>query len=292
MPLSDVLVIGIDNFIECTRCVRYTLLFLVLGIVFQISGFVGSEWSSSPTSHHGIFKLCHNSGVVDCCDVFKTGWITAIFYCQILGLISSLITAIVVILFTCVSQTKGNATVGNILKVVSAITAVFIGSSAATYSNFYWKNHILADHHLSSSFTLVILACLSFQLICIIHTVKRAPDTDNETPLYQPTCETTERPESRSRTYPLACAVCLERNRTAEETPLYQSTPRTTERPESRSRTDPLACIVCLERNRNVIFSCNHVVCCKECAESLRRSDTYNCPVCRKTIDSHRRVYL
>ena len=55
---------------------------------------------------------------------FVTGWITAIFYCQILGLISSLITAIVVILFTCVSQTKGNAAVGNILKVVSAITGI------------------------------------------------------------------------------------------------------------------------------------------------------------------------
>ena len=57
----------------------------------------------------------------------------------------------------------------------NSFSAVFIGSSAATYSSFYWKNHILADHHLSSSFTLVILACLSFQLICIIHTVKRAP---------------------------------------------------------------------------------------------------------------------
>jgi hypothetical protein len=64
---------------------------------------------------------------------------------------------------------------------------------------------------------------------------------------------------------------------TDEETPLYQSTRGTTERPESRSRTNTLACVVCLERNRNVIFSCNHVVCCSECAESLRSSGTYNC---------------
>jgi hypothetical protein len=73
MPLSDVLVIGIDNFIGCARCVRYTLLFLVLGIVFQIAGFIGSDWSSSPTSYHGIFSLCHSSGVVYCCDALKTG---------------------------------------------------------------------------------------------------------------------------------------------------------------------------------------------------------------------------
>jgi hypothetical protein len=46
---------------------------------------------------------------------------------------------------------------------------------------------------------------------------------------------------------------------TDEETPLYQSTRGTTERPESRSRTDTLACVVCFERSRNVIFSCNHV---------------------------------
>lgn len=255
MPLSDVLVIGIDNFIGCDKCVRYTLLFLVLGSGFQIAGFIGSDWSSSPTSYHGIFSLCHYSGVVECCDVFKTGWMTAILCCQILGLISSLITSIVVILFTCVSQTKGNTAVGSMLKVTSATTAVFIGSSAATYSSFYWKNHILAEHHLSSSFTLVILACLSFQLICIILTVRDAPATEEETPLCQPPRETTERPVSRLR-------------------------------------TDTLPCVVCLERNRNVIFSCNHVVCCNECAESLQSSSTYNCPVCRETIYSHRRVYL
>jgi TM2 domain-containing membrane protein YozV len=55
---------------------------------------------------------------------FVTGWITVILCCQILGLISSLITAIVVILFTCVSQTKGNAALGNILKVSSAATGI------------------------------------------------------------------------------------------------------------------------------------------------------------------------
>jgi len=45
---------------------------------------------------------------------------------------------------------------------------------------------------------------------------------------------------------------------------------------------DASLCIVCADNKRSVVFpGCNHFVCCRDCAEEIRRSTKRECPLCR-----------
>ena len=47
-------------------------------------------------------------------------------------------------------------------------------------------------------------------------------------------------------------------------------------------------CKVCLDREADIVFvPCGHLVCCINCAASLRR-----CPICRAKIDKAIKTYV
>lgn len=60
---------------------------------------------------------------------------------------------------------------------------------------------------------------------------------------------------------------------------------------------DPLQCIVCLTNRRDVVFlPCGHFACCQECYLALTSDLTHNlvtgCPVCKKKVERHIKVYI
>ncbi|CAG2221078.1 unnamed protein product [Mytilus edulis] len=269
MSVADTLVLGIDNFVACTGCIKCTFWILLIGMILQIVGFKGNKWSVSTTSQHGLHYLCHRPTDMDvsvlCCDLFDTGWLTAAYVCQVVGLVSSSATFISVLLFTCSSRTRGQKYTRRIFQNLALFTGSIIGSSAAIYAGYYWKNHILQDHHLGTSFTIVVLACLSFLTVWLIIIVNGCTGYFEEAP---PSCPTAQTPLLSSAS---------QRDRTTSNTSTRGQIP---------------TCAICSENQRDVIFNCGHLVCCNTCATTLQNSDSYICPSCRRPITSQRRVYI
>ncbi len=57
---------------------------------------------------------------------------------------------------------------------------------------------------------------------------------------------------------------------------------------DDRNKLDNLKCVICLENDKNMVFlTCNHMVCCEECGQTLKK-----CPLCRKDISSRIKVFM
>ncbi|XP_063423394.1 uncharacterized protein LOC134707515 isoform X2 [Mytilus trossulus] len=261
MSVADTLVLGIDNFVACTGCIKCTFWILLIGIILQIVGFKGNKWSVSSTSQHGLHYLCHRPTDMDvsvlCCDIFDT----------VVGIVSAVATFISVLLFTCSTRTRGQKYTRIIFQNLALFTGTTIGSSAAIYAGYYWKNHILKDHHLGTSFTIVVLSCLSFLTVWLIISVNGCTGYFEDTP---PSCPTAQTPL-------LASAPQRDRTRTSMDVSTRGQIP---------------TCAICFENQRDVIFNCGHLVCCNTCATTLQNSGSYICPSCRRPITSQRRVYI
>lgn len=51
-------------------------------------------------------------------------------------------------------------------------------------------------------------------------------------------------------------------------------------------------CVVCLQRPRSqVLYPCGHRVCCEPCARQVRAQLQPKCPICRRPVRDHLRVY-
>lgn len=56
---------------------------------------------------------------------------------------------------------------------------------------------------------------------------------------------------------------------------------------------DSLLCVICQDNVANtLVIPCNHLCLCSEDAATLRRMNTTNCPLCKRTIESTTKVYL
>jgi len=57
--------------------------------------------------------------------------------------------------------------------------------------------------------------------------------------------------------------------------------------PTSSSSTVNSDCTVCMDSNRCIVFKpCGHVCCCEECADSILRTSSPKCPLCRQDLKS------
>lgn len=257
MSLSEKLVVNVENFSSCVGCIRCAICLIITGTILQIVGFTGKHWSSSFDANHGLFVLCHNSTEFVCCDGFDAEWMTSVIVFQTAGLVSSSVTVVSAFLYTCASRTRGRYGTRLTVQVSSVSSALCIGVGASLYSSYYWNHHMLRDHHLSTSFTLVIIACVVFLVAFVIVTANSVMGYFEELP---------------------------EECKIAQAPLLQQSSSRW-------STQSQLKCILCNVNQRDVIFSCGHVKCCQSCAVDLQKGH-YLCPTCKQPVTSCNSAYL
>ena len=68
LTCSEILEIGVDNFLDFPLHVRLTTLVIPIGILFIIIGISSNSWSHSDSDNIGLWKYCSTFSYIECCE--------------------------------------------------------------------------------------------------------------------------------------------------------------------------------------------------------------------------------